>query len=224
MAGPSPVGCAMGVANYFSHHGGLRSKVQLFLCPIVPTTTTSRLPVIMVLCKKKNPFVQISNAETVFGVLFTPMKKYLTLIVFQNNQSILNNCKRLLENVAEFSLDSFLLTGMVEQSILEQLGFQVGEATLDEKAEVLFLGQLYGSKLLTLYYCIHYIHQNLTFSLLIIFICINISLVFSVCKHSSTTVVVLGVIFGITNTFRPFSDDIFRYSKNLILRCFLSCS
>ncbi|KAF8772911.1 hypothetical protein HU200_005307 [Digitaria exilis] len=64
---------------------------------------------------------------------------------------------------------SFLLTGMIEQSILEQLGFQVGEATLDEKAEVLFLGQF------------------------------------------STTVVVLGVIFGITNTFRPFSDDIFRY-------------
>jgi len=64
---------------------------------------------------------------------------------------------------------SFLLTGMVEQSILEQLGFQVGEATLDEKAEVLFLGQF------------------------------------------STTVVVLGAIFGITNTFRPFSDDIFRY-------------
>ncbi|TKW10459.1 hypothetical protein SEVIR_6G165900v4 [Setaria viridis] len=64
---------------------------------------------------------------------------------------------------------SFLLTGMVEQSILEQFGFQVGEATLDEKAEVLFLGQF------------------------------------------STTVVVLGSIFGITSTFRPFSDDIFRY-------------
>nr|CAB3481048.1 unnamed protein product [Digitaria exilis] len=105
---------------------------------------------------------------------------------------------------------SFLLTGMIEQSILEQLGFQVGEATLDEKAEVLFLGQLYGSKFLPLYYRIHYILRNLTFSLLII--CINISLVFPVfCKHSSTTVVVLGVIFGITNTFRPFSDDIFRY-------------
>ncbi|KAJ1268585.1 hypothetical protein BS78_07G146700 [Paspalum vaginatum] len=64
---------------------------------------------------------------------------------------------------------SFLLTGMVEQSILEQLGFQAGEATLDEKAEVLFLGQ----------FC--------------------------------TTGAALGVIFGITSTFRPFSDDIFRY-------------
>ncbi|XP_021320117.1 uncharacterized protein LOC8077828 isoform X4 [Sorghum bicolor] len=64
---------------------------------------------------------------------------------------------------------SFLLTGMVEQFILEQLGFQAGGTTLDEKAEILFLGQL------------------------------------------STTVVVLGVIFGITGTFRPFSDDIFRY-------------
>ncbi|XP_062193070.1 uncharacterized protein LOC133896474 isoform X2 [Phragmites australis] len=64
---------------------------------------------------------------------------------------------------------SFLLTGMVEQSVLEQLGFQAGEATLNEKAEVLFLGQF------------------------------------------STTAVVLGVIFGITNTFRPFSDDILLY-------------
>uniref|UniRef100_A0A804LWB5 CAAX prenyl protease 2/Lysostaphin resistance protein A-like domain-containing protein n=1 Tax=Zea mays TaxID=4577 RepID=A0A804LWB5_MAIZE len=66
---------------------------------------------------------------------------------------------------------SFLLTGIAEQSILEQLGFRAGETTLDEKAEILFLGQL------------------------------------------STTVVVLGVIFGMTNTFRPFSDDIFRYGK-----------
>ena len=65
-------------------------------------------------------------------------------------------------NVAECSLDSFLLTGMVEQSILEQLGFQVGEATLDEKAEVLFLGQLYGSKFLSFY--IKYIYQSLPFS------------------------------------------------------------
>ncbi|KAK3123509.1 hypothetical protein QOZ80_8AG0632000 [Eleusine coracana subsp. coracana] len=64
---------------------------------------------------------------------------------------------------------SFLLTGMVEQSILEQLGYQAADATLDEKAEVLFLGQF------------------------------------------TTTTVVLGSIFGITSTFRPFSDDIFRY-------------
>lgn len=67
---------------------------------------------------------------------------------------------------------SFLLTGIAEQSILEQLGFRAGETTLDEKAEILFLGQL------------------------------------------STTVVVLGVILGMTNTFRPFSDDIFRYEFN----------
>nr|TKW33105.1 hypothetical protein SEVIR_2G211800v2 [Setaria viridis] len=31
------------------------------------------------------------------------------------------------------------------------------------------------------------------------------------CGVSSVTVVVLGVIFGITNTFRPFPDDVFRY-------------
>ncbi|TVU05743.1 hypothetical protein EJB05_48924 [Eragrostis curvula] len=36
---------------------------------------------------------------------------------------------------------SFLLTGMVEKSLLEQVGFQSVDATLDEKAEVLFLGQ-----------------------------------------------------------------------------------
>ncbi|KAL6596259.1 hypothetical protein ACP70R_047623 [Stipagrostis hirtigluma subsp. patula] len=58
---------------------------------------------------------------------------------------------------------------MVEQSVLEQLGFQAVDETVDEKAEVLLLGQF------------------------------------------STTAAVLGVIFGITNTFRPFSDDIFRY-------------
>ncbi|KAF0900087.1 hypothetical protein E2562_026822 [Oryza meyeriana var. granulata] len=64
---------------------------------------------------------------------------------------------------------SFLLTGMVEQAVLEYIGFQAGEATIDEKAEVLFFGQC------------------------------------------SVTAVVLGVIFGITNTYRPFSNDIFRY-------------
>nr|ACL54593.1 unknown [Zea mays] len=45
---------------------------------------------------------------------------------------------------------SFLLTGIAEQSILEQLGFRAGETTLDEKAEILFLGQLYRSKFLSL--------------------------------------------------------------------------
>ncbi|ONM04530.1 CAAX amino terminal protease family protein [Zea mays] len=83
---------------------------------------------------------------------------------------------------------SFLLTGIAEQSILEQLGFRAGETTLDEKAEILFLGQLYRSK-------------------------VTLLAIFCFCKCSSTTVVVLGVIFGMTNTFRPFSDDIFRYGK-----------
>ncbi|PWZ13144.1 hypothetical protein Zm00014a_040036 [Zea mays] len=64
---------------------------------------------------------------------------------------------------------SFVLTGLVEQLALQELGFKAVEATIDEKAEILFFGQL------------------------------------------SVTVVVLGVIFGITNTFRPFPDDVFRY-------------
>ncbi|EER96727.1 hypothetical protein BDA96_02G210800 [Sorghum bicolor] len=64
---------------------------------------------------------------------------------------------------------SFVLTGLVEQSALQYLGFKAVEATIDEKAEILFFGQL------------------------------------------SVTVVVLGVIFSITNTFRPFPDDMFRY-------------
>ncbi|WVZ64938.1 hypothetical protein U9M48_014381 [Paspalum notatum var. saurae] len=64
---------------------------------------------------------------------------------------------------------SFVLTGLVEQSALLYLGYKVADATIDEKAEILFLGQL------------------------------------------SVTIVVLGVIFGITNTFRPFPDDVFRY-------------
>uniref|UniRef100_A0A8R7QEX8 Uncharacterized protein n=1 Tax=Triticum urartu TaxID=4572 RepID=A0A8R7QEX8_TRIUA len=64
---------------------------------------------------------------------------------------------------------SFALTGLVEQSILQYVGFSAAGATIDEKAEILFLGQL------------------------------------------SVTAVVLGVIFSITNTFRPFPDDVFRY-------------
>ncbi|TVU09515.1 hypothetical protein EJB05_42995 [Eragrostis curvula] len=64
---------------------------------------------------------------------------------------------------------SFVLTGLVEQSVLQYVGFKAVEATIDEKAEILFLGQL------------------------------------------SVSLVVLGVIFGITNTFRPFPDDLFRY-------------
>lgn len=109
------------------------------------------------------------------------MKQYSTMILIRNNWSMLNCCKCLLENDAECSLDSFLLTGMVEQSILEQLGYQVGEATLDEKAEVLFLGQLYGPKFLSL--CIHYIYQSLSFSFWII--CLHISLPFSVFLQSA---------------------------------------
>lgn len=52
---------------------------------------------------------------------------------------------------------------------MQYVGYSAAGATIDEKAEILFLGQL------------------------------------------SVTAVVLGVIFSITNTFRPFPDDVFRY-------------
>ncbi|OEL25258.1 hypothetical protein BAE44_0013724 [Dichanthelium oligosanthes] len=71
---------------------------------------------------------------------------------------------------------SFVLTGLVEQLALQYVGFKAVEATIDEKAEILFLGQL------------------------------------------SVTVVVLGVIFGITNTFRPFPDDVFRYGRSVFMQ------
>ncbi|KAG8056733.1 hypothetical protein GUJ93_ZPchr0002g23313 [Zizania palustris] len=64
---------------------------------------------------------------------------------------------------------SFVLTGLVEQSVLTYVGYKAVEATIDEKAEILFLGQL------------------------------------------GVTAIVLGVVLGITNTFRPFPDDIFCY-------------
>ena len=50
-----------------------------------------------------------------------------------------------LRKYPECSLDSFALTGLVEQSILQYVGFSAAGATIDEKEELLFLGQLYGS-------------------------------------------------------------------------------
>jgi hypothetical protein len=50
----------------------------------------------------------------------------------------------------ECSLDSFVLTGLVEQSALQYLGFKAVEATIDEKAEILFFGQLYDTYFLCL--------------------------------------------------------------------------
>uniref|UniRef100_A0ACD6AKJ3 Uncharacterized protein n=1 Tax=Avena sativa TaxID=4498 RepID=A0ACD6AKJ3_AVESA len=64
---------------------------------------------------------------------------------------------------------SSLVTGKIGQLVLEYVGYQAGDASIDEKAGVLFLEQF------------------------------------------NVTAVTIGVIFGITNTFRPFSDDIFRY-------------
>jgi uncharacterized protein len=119
---------------------------------------------------------------------------------------------------------------MVEQSILEQLGYQAVDATLDEKAEVLFMGQLYGFNFLILhsnFICSSVLDiviqfQNNVLALKITFQHdVNVA-VFRLCKCSSTTAVVLGSIFGITSTFRPFSDDIFRYGQNIIFVVFLS--
>lgn len=36
---------------------------------------------------------------------------------------------------------SFVLTGLIETAALPYLGIQIGELTMDEKAELLFLGQ-----------------------------------------------------------------------------------
>jgi hypothetical protein len=57
-----------------------------------------------------------------------------------------------LRKYPERSLDSFALTGLVEQSALQYLGYSAAGATIDEKAGILFLGQLYGS-LLTRFVC-----------------------------------------------------------------------
>ncbi|XP_043725047.1 membrane-embedded CAAX protease MroQ-like isoform X2 [Telopea speciosissima] len=64
---------------------------------------------------------------------------------------------------------SFVLTGLVEAAVLPYLGLQIGELSLDEKAELLFVDQ------------------------------------------TIVTAIVLGVIYGFTNTFQPLPDDIFRY-------------
>ncbi|XP_074571283.1 uncharacterized protein LOC141827852 [Curcuma longa] len=64
---------------------------------------------------------------------------------------------------------SVLLTGSLEASLLPYFGFEGREMSLDQKAELLFAGQL------------------------------------------SVTAVVLGVIFGITKSFEPLPNDLFRY-------------
>jgi hypothetical protein len=49
----------------------------------------------------------------------------------------------ILKKASECCLDSFVLTGLVEQSALQYVGYKAMEATIDEKAEILFVGQLY---------------------------------------------------------------------------------
>ena len=50
----------------------------------------------------------------------------------------------------KFGPGSFALTGLVEAVALPYLGIQVQQLTLDEKAELLFLDQGYGSHFLSL--------------------------------------------------------------------------
>ncbi|KAK9276435.1 hypothetical protein L1049_005968 [Liquidambar formosana] len=64
---------------------------------------------------------------------------------------------------------SFVLTGLVEAAAVPYLGLQIGELSLDERAEILFVDQ------------------------------------------TITTAVVLGVLYGLTNTFQPRPNDLFRY-------------
>lgn len=121
-----------------------------------------------------------------------------------------------LGKLAECSLDSSLLAGKVEQSVLEYLGYQAGEATIDEKAGVLFLEQLYVSNFFFL--CVDTAIQLIDHPLIGKTVYQHeIYLSFLMDKCSSVTAVAIGVIFGITNTFRPFSDDIFRYGQRMIL-------
>lgn len=54
-----------------------------------------------------------------------------------------------------FSPGSFILTGLVETAAIPYLGLKIEELSLDEKAEILFLDQGYGSLLfglLSFYY------------------------------------------------------------------------
>lgn len=39
---------------------------------------------------------------------------------------------------------SFVLTGLIESAAFPYLGLQIGELTLDDKAEILFVDQAYG--------------------------------------------------------------------------------
>jgi hypothetical protein len=117
---------------------------------------------------------------------------------------------------SECSLDSFVLTGLVEQSVLTYVGFRAVEATVDQKAEILFLGQLYESKHLLFFFFLHSSNNGYFDS------CQSIYHFLFTVLSSSVTAVVLGVVYGITNTFRPLPDDIFRYGQDMIFfPCYL---
>lgn len=107
------------------------------------------------------------------------------------------------------------------------LGFQDRELSLDEKAEILFAGQLYDCiSLILLSYVIFYflwLHDFFKFSLVSFPV---LGMVYLICMYylgSSVTAVVLGVIYGITNTFQPLPDDVFRYGEFLCISFLSYC-
>ncbi|KAJ4961682.1 hypothetical protein NE237_021592 [Protea cynaroides] len=108
---------------------------------------------------------------------------------------------------------SFVLTGLVETTVLPYLGLQIGELSLDEKAELLFVDQAYASVPLVL-------SCTLTAGALLAMIATGwiirqyTSSMFYMWQENLwliVTAIVLGVIYGFTNTFQPLPDDIFCY-------------
>lgn len=55
---------------------------------------------------------------------------------------------------------SFVLTGLIESAAFPYLGLQIGELTLDDKAEILFVDQAYGHLFLLF---MHYQTSNFAF-------------------------------------------------------------
>lgn len=106
--------------------------------------------------------------------------------------------------------DSFVLTGLVEASLLPYLGFQGREVSLDEKAELLFAGQLY-----------EWISSILVSKYILFCFCLSCSSYhIFVLLDSSVTAVVLGVMYSITKSFEPLPDDLFCYGEISLIFCF----
>ncbi|KVI05562.1 hypothetical protein Ccrd_016121 [Cynara cardunculus var. scolymus] len=110
---------------------------------------------------------------------------------------------------------SFVLTGLVEAAAIPYLGFQIGELSLDDKAEILFFDQAYdffiyfrlceftilGSSLAP------FLLPKFPFVLLIdegLILCFFMF-------FSFTTAVVLVTLYSVTNTSKENPDDLYRY-------------